>query len=59
LSKSAGAARLYGMRSGNFAPLCLKDKVMEYAILFYETAEADAARNHPEKSAAYWGAWGA
>ncbi len=32
---------------------------MEYAILFYETAEANAHRNHPEKSAAYWGAWGA
>jgi hypothetical protein len=47
------------MRPGNFAPLCLKDKVMEYAILFYETAEANANRNHPEKAAAYWGAWGA
>ena len=47
------------MPPGNFAPLCLKDTVMEYAILFYETAKADAERNHPEKSAAHLGAWGA
>jgi hypothetical protein len=59
LSKSGGLPRLYGMRSGNLAPLCSKENAMEYAILFYETAEADAASSHPEKSAAYWGAWGA
>lgn len=32
---------------------------MEYAILFYETPAADAERTDPEKSQAYWGAWGA
>jgi hypothetical protein len=35
-----------------------EEKSMQYAILFYEENQVFAERNHPEKSANYWGAWG-
>ena len=48
-----------GAETRNDARSRPEDNTMEYAILFYESAKADAERNDPAKAQAYWGAWGA